>query len=62
MHITILSLIVAIAVCVLLLVAFGLFTMTPLARQITEDARRRNQDATDRVRRSRRNGDPRPNY
>ena len=40
MHIVMISLTVAIAVCVLLLAAFGAFTLTPLARRIQEEERR----------------------
>jgi hypothetical protein len=41
MHIAIASLLVALIVCLLLLVAFWLFTTTPLARRIAENDRRR---------------------
>jgi hypothetical protein len=41
MHITILSLIVATVLCVFLLLAFWVFTKTPLAPQIEADERRR---------------------
>jgi len=34
MHVLVLSLLVALLVCVLLLAAFALFTITPLARRI----------------------------
>jgi len=40
MHIVMLSLMVALAVCVLLLVAFALFTLTPFARRIQENEQR----------------------
>jgi hypothetical protein len=43
MHMTILSLLVATGLCVLLLLAFWLFTKTPLARQIESDERRRSE-------------------
>jgi hypothetical protein len=43
MHVSVLSLFVAIAACGLLLVAFGLFTMTPHARRMLEDEHRREQ-------------------
>ena len=40
MPVVMLSLTVAFVVCVLLLAAVGLFTLTPLARRIQEDERR----------------------
>ena len=40
MHIVMLSLMVALVVCVLLLVAFALFTLTPFARRIQENEQR----------------------
>jgi hypothetical protein len=40
MHIVMLSLMVALAVCVLLLVAFALFTLTPFARRIQQNEQR----------------------
>ena len=41
MHILMLSLTVAFVVCVLLLVAVGLFAMTPLGRRVEEGEHRR---------------------
>jgi len=41
MHIVVLSLIVSLAVSLLLLGAFALFTITPLGRRIEEAERRR---------------------
>ena len=49
MHIMFLSLIGALAVCVLLLVAFWLFTLSPLAPRIVEAELRRNHAAASRV-------------
>ena len=40
MHIVVLSIIVAIAVCVLLLAGFALFALTPPGRRIEEHERR----------------------
>jgi hypothetical protein len=40
MHIVVLSLAVALLICMLVLAAFGLFTTTPLAHRIEERARR----------------------
>jgi hypothetical protein len=41
MHIVISSLLVAFLICVLLLAAFGLFTLTPLAHRIEEQEQHR---------------------
>jgi septation ring formation regulator EzrA len=41
MHIVMISLTVALVICLVLLVAFGLFTRTAFARRIEEDEHRR---------------------
>ena len=43
MHVLVVSLFVALAVCVLLLAAFGVFTATPFAHRIENEQRRRPQ-------------------